>query len=764
MFDQNQLYTALENAHNAGNADDARQIAEMIQQLEQGDKQRQGAVAQSVDQAQRLGGQAVRSVGSMFDIDYLKDKGNEIIAQQDKDIAEGGYVSPLGDMKFLEALDEGKGMQWVATRGAENAATIAAVPVATVGGVVATFLGAPIVGTGLAVGGTATGIGLGIGSVTDEAERKGLDVEDQSTAAKNVGLGVVVGVLDKIGASKLIPKSKLAGMTYGQVAEEIAKKSPSKAKAFLKNTIRAGTGEGLTEAAQTATEIGGVAAQGGEYTPDEVINQVVDNFVLGTSAGGTIGATTSAAKTTKDAITGDPQPVGDTEAASDLARDLEQAAEDNGFDLNNVDPSSIDGARATMDAVHKDYTSTINNLVNGLKDQLQIKKTDNTEQRELKTKANNAVSKAKNKTKNTVSQKDFEVVEKLVGDTEEGKRLIQTMRKTNEHTRVHNNGLKGGLSRLTDRLNPLASSEGYSNARGAANPIVGALSAGAAYGSGGATIPAQIGAVVGGRAVDAVTGRRSRVAKFIRDNAQNAGMDTPSGNSVVERRISDQQKAELAAVSDAERKKQEASNRRALNRELGASGAAPTPDSPQDIMQKSTGLDKGGVATIMRIIERTNQNPAITKAIQEYRISIDTGGKIGNEMLSPLIRAVNQIVESQQQFKNMRIAEPDRGEGGEQTEAQQRARQGKANNRKAVQELQDAVNNDPNIAIADKAVLNQALNDLSGSLGSRPIEAAFDIISEAEAKLRNKPLAEKYLLPYLTRINRQQRGKKDDGA
>ena len=769
MADMNQLMTALRNADAAGNTADAKRIAELIkqQQAQQTAPQapKDSAFGYSVDQAQRLYGQAARSIGSMFDYQDLTDYGNEVIAQQDKDIAEGGYVSPLGDMTFMDAIGEGKGMEWIATRGAENAVSIGATPVIAGGTALAAWLGAPAVAVaGMGATATATGIGLGIGSVTDTAEQKGLDVEDQATAAKNVGLGVVIGALDKIGATKLFPKGKIATMTNGEIAETLAKKDPGLAKKFIKEVWKGGKTEGLTEAAQTGVEVGGVAAQGGEFTAEEIVNDVVDNFVLGASAGGTISGGTTVASGTVDAVAGNPTKTNDGQAAADFARDIEQVTADDGFDLKDVDPTSSTGARAAIDAVHKNYTGQMQGLIQALKDQLKLKDTDAEASRLDKVQAKIGFDKARNKTKNTVGKQDFDAVEKLVGNTKEGQQLLALMRKSNELTRVHNNGLKGGISRLTDALNPFDSNTGYSNQRTMSAPIIGAATAGAAYGTGGASIAPQLAAVLGGRGIDAMTGRRSRVAKFVKDNAKQQGIDAAKGPSVVQARIDQQRLAELAKASKEQRKAEQTQAVEAYNRELGAQGAAPTPGSPQDVVQQSTGLDKRGVADMLNILERTQTNPAILKAIKEYRISIDKGGTIDNKMLSPLIRAVNQLVDSQPQFQEKRVAEPNRGDTPEMTEQERRKAKGKADNKKFLNDLKSKVNEDNSIAVSDKAVLQGALAELGGSLGTRPVDTAIDILAKAEQRLRRKDLADKYLTPYLERIARQQRGKTDEAA
>ena len=66
----------------------------------------------------------------------------------------------------------------------------------------------------------------------------------------------------------------------------------------------------------------------------------------------------------------------------------------------------------------------------------------------------------------------------------------------------------------------------------------------------------QIPAVVGGRAIDAVTGRRSKVNTFIRKNRKKAGLDDPTGPKVegrtaALRAAAQQQAAATAALAEA---------------------------------------------------------------------------------------------------------------------------------------------------------------------------------------------------------------------
>ena len=124
--------------------------------------------------------------------------------------------------------------------------------------------------------------------------------------------------------------------------------------------------------------------------------------------------------------------------------------------------------------------------------------------------------------------------------------------------------------------------------------------------------------------------------------------------------------------------------------------------------------------------------------------------------LTPLIRAVKGVVRnSPETFEDVRTDQP-------QAEAQtdQRRERGKAANMKEIDRLSKEVNDSNGIALSDKAVLLAALTEMKSSLGVDPVSTALDIVADAEGKLQKPELAEKYLMPYVNRIERQQKKSK----
>ena len=131
--------------------------------------------------------------------------------------------------------------------------------------------------------------------------------------------------------------------------------------------------------------------------------------------------------------------------------------------------------------------------------------------------------------------------------------------------------------------------------------------------TGGASIPAQIGAVAAGRGIDALTGRRSRVAKFVRDQQAQQGTGDPTAQSVRAAAALAQQQQEEADAAEAQRKRDLAMD--ATRRNAPPKGDPNDPEpSPQYLMESQTGLTRTGVARALRIIERTV--PGLANAVK----------------------------------------------------------------------------------------------------------------------------------------------------
>jgi hypothetical protein len=729
---------------------------------------RDNAFQYSFDQAQKLGGYAAQTIGNAIGNQGVADWGKDVVSQQDKDIAEGGYQSSLGDMSFLDAWEKGKTLDWIMTRGAENSATMVATPAVALTGFIASTLGAPVTAAVLGGGALATGVGLGIGSATSEAKEKGLDINDQSTAQKNIAIGAVVGLLDRIGAGsivgKAIPKEKLLTMSTKEIAEVLAKQDKGMARRFLTAVLKSGGGEAATEGAQSATEMAGVALQGGEYTKEEVINKLVDEMALGGAGGVAMKAAAVPVQGAAGALSNKPALPEDAEAASSFAADIEARAEAEGYDLNDLDKTSNKGARQVIDDLHADYDEQMKMQRQILKDALNIKDSDPLLARIEKTLAKLAYREARNKTKSVVGKRELEAVGNLVdpmtgqrlADTKEGADLINLMRKTNELTKLHNKGYQGGVSAITDQLSPFGSKIGYDRGAIAAERVLRPiLSGGAAISSGGLSLAGQLAAQGTGRVIDKLTGRRSNVAKYIRDNKKRdplIGVDEPS--------VLEQQQA---------KEQQRQDNETARRQAAFAAGDMPAKDSPEAVMTIATeGVDRDTLMQLMETIKQ--QRPDLAQAADAWLASVRGDPVTDIEGLTELIRAAKSIVDSDPNLsalKNPQLAARlsenytiPVGAAGISAAAPRDVSAGYVrgiqDNRETAKQLADAVRGDGNLSVRDRALLLQVLQEYQANLGVDPAGRAQSLYDSARSSMDDKAAADKYLMPYLQRVLGQQ--------
>ena len=272
---------------------------------------------------------------------------------------------------------------------------------------------------------------------------------------------------------------------------------------------------------------------GGEYTPEELRDRALESAVLGGTIGGgaragieTAGA---AGRGVRAAIPGGYTPT-DPEAAADLANRLQAIADRDGIDLKNINLMDPQGSRAAVDQAHKEITGELKQLRKEMRSALEVTKlTPMRSSRQDR-------STARLRQRTDQDQEHSRLCR--TGGTpaysrrnQEGQQIARLWRQSNELTELHNRGYKGGVSRFTDALSPIGN-PGYSDRSLIEIPTRLGLAGAAAGVTGGASIPAQLGAVAAGRGIDALTGRRSAVAKFVRDQQARQGTADPTGQSV----------------------------------------------------------------------------------------------------------------------------------------------------------------------------------------------------------------------------------------
>jgi len=245
---------------------------------------RDSAIDFSVDQAQKLFGKGIEVLGRASGIETLYDYGRGVVEQQEEDIRQGNY-QPEYTMGLREAYTQGgigNALGWLGEKTQENLATSAP---ALVGGLAAALTAPFSVPVAALIGGS-TLVGssiMGTGEVAQEMEQKTGEYND----AVAIGAGTLIGLLDRFGAGKVIPKDELLTMTGKQLIRALgAEGKIDAAREIGKRIGRATAFEAVTEGTQEGVSVGATALTGGEYTGLEVADKLLEGFVLGGTMGG----------------------------------------------------------------------------------------------------------------------------------------------------------------------------------------------------------------------------------------------------------------------------------------------------------------------------------------------------------------------------------------------------------------------------------------------------------------------------------------------
>lgn len=221
--------------------------------------------------------------------------------------------------------------------------------------------------------------------------------------------------------------------------------------------------------------------------------------------------------------------------------------------------------------------------------------------------------------------------------------------------------------------------------------------------------------------IDKVTGRRSVVDNFVKQNQGQPGIPGSASPSLREESIA----AEQAAAQEAEalqaqqeaQAQQQAQEEANLNEYVFNQGGLPNDQSPAGTMSSVLGIDPEQMMTMLDEIIATEPNPQIVDAAIAAQGSIVQGGRVPN--LNQLISMMKLRVNPDPQF----WIERDRsaGQAAAQTNLsrqEQNYQRGIENNQAFNQELQNAVDDDGSIPPLNKAHLKVALADLARDLAS----------------------------------------------
>lgn len=743
-------------AHAAGNIEAAKRLIAAARALEgtqptpaKPDESYSGALGYGVDNAQKVLGKGIQSIGEKSGVKVIEDYGKDVAQRNQEELDASTYQRPEGadgivkNIREGDYADAGRSLLYGAT---EAAPQVGAGVAASVGaGLAATS--APIVGAGLAAAGTIAGSTMSLGATREEKEQQGLD-----PTATGTDLATAI-------ASGLIELTPLKG-----------------GGATLK-IIR----EGLQEAGQEGLIIGGTAVQGGEYVAQDVVDRLGDAAAIGATVSGAANVGISTVSKTGERILKpreDLDPETD-QAAGDTARMFQEIAETEGYNIKDVDPSSQKGANAVLNAARSKLREDIDSNYKVLSKEVLKDATEAT-----KAKFNETLRQARNKVSTTVPKENLDFVRDTVGNTKEGQALLNALRKSNIVTEVYSGGLKGGISQFTDTFNPLPS---FGRSYNPAGMIGGNINTGAALATGGQSLAVQIPTVLAGRGIDAITGRRSKLNTFINKNKGRDGLSDTTGVSVEGRtaRLKAQAKARAQAAKDAEKaeKAAQAAEVAAANVRMYKGGEYPigSDDKPSPrlavyqaieqvkpkhtVQQPASKTDEEIARILAEEAMRTNSAKR-RKNIQKYFKMLETGK---SDMKDKPLNEVISIVKTAMLRKALANPQPTPPQGDQPTipvgPRSPNVQDGINANKAFLKSLRDGVENDTSINSDDRRVLTKALDELGLNLGSDPVFKATEIVDGARVDLTSMSLADKYLVPYLNRIKMQQaaKAKKDDG-
>lgn len=731
---------------------------------DQADTSLLGAASYGVDQAGAMVGKGIQSGGEIASNlgaegigGYLQTTGAEMAARNEAEIEASNYQRPEGADGIISNLREGNlanAGRSLAYGAAEAAPQVAGGVVASVGaGLAATT--APVVGTAAALGGTAYGITSALGANRQEKEDQGMD---PTATATDLASAVASGLIE-------LTPLKGGGATLKVVRE----------------AVQEGAQEGLV--------IGGNAVQGGEYVGEDVLERMGDAAITGGAIAKGVNVGISTVNKAGEVVFRpkedlDPET---TQAAADVSTLLQRVSEENGYNLKDIDPTSKKGANQALESARGTLNKEVDGQAKSLMEKGQLKALSPEDKAFFK----QAIRESNGKVGTTVTKDSFDFMKDRFGNTDEGQRLLNAFRRTNVLTEIKADGLKGGVSQFTDTFNPIPRIGSSYNPMGA---VAGNLNTGAAIATGGQSLAAQIPLVVGGRAIDAATGRRSKVNRFVKKNSGNEGLADPTApvsrdlvqeakdrkaaqaalRSQVDPEVARQKAEKLKQKADLERRKFEDSQKQEFfseeeakrNAQQYTNGEPAHPASPRGIIHSTITETYGPQgrtvaeldADILKALEQVLANPSTSperkRAIRDYKKSLATGKSITDG--SPL-NDVTSLIRSE--TLNFKSKKPKKGQKAIEPQLPVERQLGKIGNQAFLATLRDKVGKDTTILAQDRATLDDAFDSMALNLSKDPIQSLKSIISRAESNLIKPTLSEKYLKPYMDRVSDQQGAK-----
>jgi hypothetical protein len=430
------------------------------------------------------------------------------------------------------------------------------------------------------------------------------------------------------------------------------------------------------------------------------------------------------------------------------------------FDVNELNVESPNGARSLIEAAHGSIKGRIQELKGILKEGGTL--SDGTQYSGLNPKNANTfdevmerveamvgVTMAKNKVKKSITNSQIEKVIELVGDTQEGKELINLIRESLVMTDVHNQGYVGGLSQFTEKLNPLAPTGSYNTSANVQAAVRTALTAAGAAGTGGVSLLAQAGVVGFGRFYDSLTGERSSVGKFIADNETGNRLPQPGPPSIIEDQAAAQQRQEQVS----------AAMQPLLNQGKKPSGG-PVAKVIERAQEQLVGIevtqDDYDAALDYRIATATTPlQKEVFQDIKERKYR----DQMPEDAMAVLTETIvkNKAGEAQAVQTRLRESQEAMIAMDQRNQRNQRIEQGKADNRAAVNQLLDQLSSDNVINKGHKAQLQSALaGTFLRDLGRNPMATVENTVKDLQDNGVPQEAIDTYIMPYAQRVAGQQ--------
>ena len=745
------------------------------------------------DQLQRGLYKATDVFGRLTGIEALEQWGKEGADAQLEDMQAGRY-EPFHTKSLRETYNQDgliAALDWTREKAIENA------PSYTIG-----------------VGGTALGVGLGLlgfvpaaaiaglvtvaGTIFQGTGEVALEMEEKTgdyNTLLSVGAGTLVGILDKIGAGKIINKKDLVEMGVGELiqklrtegSEEIAEQfiqeafsegSSSALKTALKSTGKSIVGEAGTETAQNLTTIGATALAGGEYTGQEVLDSTIESAVLGGTMGGTVTGTVSTlanAPNIASSVSDTTKRFANFRSTSAFEDNPRLASSDARVaDMFDEEKSKINatkqGTDVAEDVVFKNIQDRLKNNFKEVSDALfNANKITGGERKVFNQIVSRAAKHNRALTAPIGETSEADLNEDITGGFESDQQFINDL----DLDQADKDLLLNALLDLETVTEAGMKNRAVGTFRAMANRFGTAMgaSAGASLGGG---VGAAVGASAGqrtlesiGQGIDKLLGlNRPKVLKrgeARRKAATFIGRDygnTPRDLSDLIQRLIEQQ----VTVNTKQDKGGIAPERQALVdflNEVGAPRAGGWLETVRQHVQAA--LDGTGVAVsqedVLATIAELQSLGYLDDAVADDLL-LNRGGQI------TIPKLIYDISDATLKFVRDRegIAPNPQSEAKANTatqEAQNRReaniQQGIEDNRQALDALKEELDTDQKILKTDKAKLSVALKDMRLDLGRNPVEALQNIINNLRNSGVDEGSIQKYILPYALRVAQQQK-------